>query len=133
MPLWASVSVLQDLQRFNFLKTSYRPPHYERNPRSLLAMSLESGAISRRIHGTTSLYDYSISTPMQTLPIPDDWLPMRGAYPPHLTFDIVTTRPVIEIGRFTNSYFNANVTSCKFHRTLTLLSAETSHLPICLP
>lgn len=78
-------------------------------------MTFNAGAISRRVHGRISLYDYSINAVMPALPlISDEWLPIRGSFPAHLTFDTTRTRPVVEIGRFTDSYFNANVTACKF-------------------
>jgi len=82
---------------------------------SLRIMSLSGAAISRRVRGRVSLYDYSVNAILPALPlISDEWLPMRGSYPNYLTFDTTLVRPVVEIGRFTDSYFNANVNACQY-------------------
>jgi hypothetical protein len=84
-------------------------------------MSLSGAAISRRVRGRISLYDYCINAVLPALPlISDEWLPMRGSYPNFLTFDTTLARPVIEIGRFTDSYFCSNVNACQYVQRLRL-------------
>lgn len=86
-----------------------------------------TGALTRRVHGRTSLYDYTINAVMPPLPlVSEEWLPIRGAFPAFLTFDTTKARPVIEIGRFTDSYFNANVNACETTRSLYLATDKSS-------
>ena len=91
-------------------------------------MSLSGAAISRRVRGRISLYDYSINAVLPALPLlSDEWLPMRGSYPNFLTFDTTLARPIIEIGRFTDSYFSTNINACQYIQCLGYVCAHRKY------